>query len=139
MCGICGTDAHIHAGRFFSEYPLIPGHEPAGRVEAVGDSVTSVAVGQRVAVNGNSGCGACPSCRDGYPLMCRTLRCLGVNGPGGFAELMLAPAGNVFAADDLPVEVAVLTEPTACAMHGMEILRPAPGADVLVFGAGPRE
>jgi D-arabinitol dehydrogenase (NADP+) len=69
--------------------------------------------------------------------MCRSLRCLGVNGPGGFAELMLAPEANVFPADDLPVEVAVLAEPTACAMHGMEILRPAPGADVLVLGAGP--
>jgi len=137
MCGVCGTDDHIQAGRFFSEYPLIPGHEPTGRVEAVGEAVTIVAVGQRVAVNGNTGCGACPSCQTGYPLMCRRLRCLGVNGPGGFAELMLAPAANVFPVDDLPVEVAVLAEPTACAMHGMDVLRPAPGADVLVFGAGP--
>ena len=137
MCGICGTDDHIFAGRFFSEYPLIPGHEPTGRVESVGEGVTSVAPGQRVAINGNSGCGACRSCQRGYPLMCRNLKALGVNGPGGFAELMLAPAAQVFPVDDLPVEVAVLTEPTACAMHGMDILRPTPGSDVLVFGAGP--
>ena len=137
MCGICGTDDHIFAGRFFSEYPLIPGHEPTGRVESVGEGVTTVEPGQRVAINGNSGCGACRACQRGYPLMCRNLKALGVNGPGGFAELMLAPAAQVFPVDDLPVEVAVLTEPTACAMHGMEILRPAPGSDVLVFGAGP--
>jgi D-arabinitol dehydrogenase (NADP+) len=137
MCGICGTDDVIFAGRFFSEYPLIPGHEPTGIVETVGEGVTTVTPGQRVAVNGNSGCGACRSCQRGNPLMCRNLKALGVNGPGGFAELMLAPAAQVFPVDDLPVEVAVLTEPTACAMHGMDVLRPAPGSDVLVFGAGP--
>jgi D-arabinitol dehydrogenase (NADP+) len=137
MCGICGTDQHIFQGRFFAEYPLIAGHEPTGVVQAVGESVTSIAVGQRVAVNGNAGCGTCPSCRDGYPLLCRDLRCLGVTGPGGFAQLMLAPAAQVFPVDDLPVEVAVLAEPTACAMHGLETLSPRPGSDVLVLGAGP--
>jgi D-arabinitol dehydrogenase (NADP+) len=137
MTGVCGTDVHIHAGRFFSSYPLIPGHEPTGVVDALGQGVTGIEVGRRVAVNGNTGCGSCDSCRRGYPLLCANLRCLGVNGPGGFAEHMLAPAGNVFPVDDLPVEVAAMTEPTACAMHGMDVLGLRPGSDVLLFGAGP--
>jgi D-arabinitol dehydrogenase (NADP+) len=137
MTGVCGTDVHIHAGRFFSSYPLIPGHEPTGVVDALGEGVTGIEVGGRVAVNGNTGCGGCDSCRRGYPLLCASLRCLGVNGPGGFAEYMLAPAANVFPVDDLPVEVAAMTEPTACAMHGMDVLGLRPGTDVLLFGAGP--
>jgi D-arabinitol dehydrogenase (NADP+) len=137
MTGVCGTDVHIHAGRFFSSYPLIPGHEPTGVVDALGQGATGVDVGRRVAVNGNTGCGGCDSCRRGYPLLCANLQCLGVNGPGGFAEYMLAPAANVFPVDDLPVEVAAMTEPTACAMHGMDVLGLRPGSDVLLFGAGP--
>ena len=137
MTGVCGTDVHIHAGRFFSSYPLIPGHEPTGVVDALGPGTSGIEVGQRVAVNGNTGCGTCDSCRRGYPLLCSSLQCLGVNGPGGFAECMLAPAANIFPVDDLPVEVAVMTEPTACAMHGMDVLGMRPGSDVLLFGAGP--
>ncbi len=137
MTGVCGTDVHIHYGRFFSSYPLTPGHEPTGVVDAIGPDVEGIEVGTRVAVNGNWGCGTCDSCRRGYPLLCRNLHCLGVNAPGGFAELMLAPAANVFPVDDLPVEVAVMTEPTACAMHGMDQLELRPGSDVLLFGAGP--
>jgi D-arabinitol dehydrogenase (NADP+) len=50
---------------------------------------------------------------------------------------MLAPAAQVFPVDDLQPDVAVMVEPTACAVHGIETLDPAPGCDALVFGAGP--
>jgi D-arabinitol dehydrogenase (NADP+) len=137
IAGVCGTDVHIHDGTFFASFPLTPGHEPAGIVAEVGEGVESVRVGQRVAVNGNSGCGACWFCVRGRPLLCRNLNALGVTGPGGFAEYMLAPAAQVFPVDDLEPDVAVMVEPTACSVHGIETLDPSPGCDALVLGAGP--
>lgn len=137
VAGVCGTDVHIHDGTFFARFPLTPGHEPVGVVDAVGDGVTGLEPGRRVAVNGNSGCGACRFCVRGRPLLCRNLSALGVTGPGGFAEYMLAPAAQVFPVDDLEPEVAVMVEPTACAVHGIETLAPPPACDALVLGAGP--
>ena len=60
-----------------------------------------------------------------------------MNAPGGFAELMAARADRCFRVDDLPVETAVLAEPTACVVHGLDVLGMAPGSRVLIFGAGP--
>jgi D-arabinitol dehydrogenase (NADP+) len=135
--GVCGTDLHIHDGNFFAAFPLTPGHEPFGVVDALGDGVEGLELGGRVAVNGNSGCGRCEFCARGRPLLCRDLRALGVTGPGGFAELMLAPAGQCFPIDDLEHDAAVMVEPTACAVHGLETLDLRPGSDALLFGAGP--
>jgi D-arabinitol dehydrogenase (NADP+) len=135
--GVCGTDVHIHDGDFFARFPLIPGHEPFGVVDAVGDGVENLTLGQPVAVNGNSGCRHCRFCATGKPLLCRELSALGVTGPGGFAEYMLAPAGQCLAVDGLAPDVAVMVEPTACAVHGLDVIDLEPGSDVLVFGAGP--
>lgn len=135
--GVCGTDLHINDGTFFASFPLTPGHEPYGVVDALGDGVEGLEVGGRVAVNGNSGCGRCEFCARRRPLLCRELRALGVTGPGGFAEFMLAPAGQCFPIDDLGHDAAVMVEPTACAVHGLETLELRPGSDALLFGAGP--
>jgi D-arabinitol dehydrogenase (NADP+) len=61
----------------------------------------------------------------------------GVNAPGGFAERVVTAADRCFVVDDLDPEVAVLTEPVACVIHGLDVLALRPGADVLLFGAGP--
>ena len=137
MAGMCGTDLHIHDGGFFSKYPLTPGHEIVGRVDSVGDAVDGLAVGQRVAADNTVLCGHCRSCRRDEPLFCRNFYSLGVNGPGAFAEFVIVRAEKCFPADDLNLSVAVMTEPTACAIHGMDVLDLRPGSDVLVFGAGP--
>src|SRR5262249_9539591 len=117
--------------------PLTPGHEPVGVIDQLGAGVEGLRVGQRVAANGNSGCGVCAFCQRGRPLLCRNLRALGVTGPGGFADYMIVPSGQCFAVDDLEPDVAVMVEPTACAMHGMDLLALRPGSDALIFGAGP--
>ncbi len=137
LTGICGTDVHIHDGDFFASFPLTPGHEPLGIVDQLGDGVEGLRIGQRVAANGNSGCGHCLYCQRGQPLLCRNLQALGVTGPGGFADYMLVPAKQCFLVDDLAPEVAVMVEPTACAMHGIEVLAVRPGSTALIFGAGP--
>lgn len=137
ITGVCGTDAHIHDGGFFAAYPLTPGHEIVGIVETVGPDVTGFSAGEQVAADNSTACGACDPCRRGEPLFCRRFRALGVNAPGGFAEYVLVRAEKCFAAGDLMPETAVLTEPTACAIHGADVLDLRPGSDVAIVGAGP--
>jgi D-arabinitol dehydrogenase (NADP+) len=137
LTGMCGTDLHIHDGGFFSAYPLTPGHEILGRVDALGPDVVGLEVGQLVAADNTVLCGQCYFCRRDQPLFCRNFYSLGVNGPGGFAEATRVRAEKCFPADDLAPEVAVMTEPTACAIHGMDVLDLRPGSDVLIWGAGP--
>lgn len=142
LTGVCGTDHHLLAGGFMATYPLIPGHEIVAEVVAHGPEVdpasaARVAPGSLVAVDNADVCRSCEYCRRGRPLYCRNFRSLGCNAPGGFAELMVAPARRCFALAGIGPEVAVLTEPLACAMHGADMLALTPGSDVLVLGAGP--
>ncbi len=136
LAGLCGTDLHLHEGGFFASFPLTPGHESTGTVRAVGEGVTHLEVGGRVAVDNASACGRCLECSRGNHLFCEHFLSLGVNAPGGFAESLVSPAHKVYPADDLAPELAVLAEPLACAVHGMDVLGLRPGADVLVVGAG---
>jgi 2-desacetyl-2-hydroxyethyl bacteriochlorophyllide A dehydrogenase len=135
--GVCGTDVHLHHGEFFPTYPLTPGHEIVGEVDIVGEGVEHVEPGQLVAVDNIIFCGKCRACRSQRTNFCESLAALGVTHPGGFAELVVSDAHKCFAVDDLPLDVAVLAEPTACALHGMDLLGLPPGSDVLLFGAGP--
>ncbi|MGA2528390.1 MAG: zinc-dependent alcohol dehydrogenase family protein [Acidimicrobiales bacterium] len=137
MAGMCGTDLHIHEGGFFSRYPLTPGHEILGRVESLGEASGALSIGQLVAADNTVLCGHCPACKRDAPLFCENFYSLGVNGPGAFAEYVIVRAEKCFSADDLSPATAVMTEPTACAIHGMDVLGARPGSDVLVFGAGP--
>ncbi len=136
-CGLCGTDLHIHEGEFGPRFPLIPGHEFAGEVAAVGSAVTDWRPGDRVVANCNRACGHCFHCRRGQSLHCGNLQAYGIQMDGGFAEFLRVKAVDVFALSGLPWREAVMVEPTACAVHGMDVLAVKPGADVLMFGAGP--
>lgn len=136
-CGLCGTDIHIHRGQFLSKFPLTPGHEFAGVVVQVGSKVAGFTPGERVVADNTVTCGNCDYCRRGEPLFCENFYSLGCNGPGGFAEYVVVNYDKVFhLPDHLSYEEAVFTEPTACVVHGMDILDLQPGADVLQFGAG---
>jgi D-arabinitol dehydrogenase (NADP+) len=135
--GICGTDLHIHNGKFFAEFPLTPGHELIGPVDALGEGTEGFRIGEYVSVNPNMNCGHCAYCRAGRTLLCANLKGLGTNWPGSFAEYVVVPANLVFSVDGIDPDVSVFTEPTACAMHGVETLSPRPGSSALVFGAGP--
>lgn len=135
--GICGTDLHIHNGKFFAEFPLIPGHELVGPVDAIGEGTEGFRLGELVAVNPNVNCGECTYCREGRTLMCARLRGLGTNWPGSFAEYVTVPAKLAFSVDGIDPDISVFTEPASCAAHGLETLSPRPGSSALVFGAGP--
>jgi D-arabinitol dehydrogenase (NADP+) len=137
QAGICGTDLHIHEGQFFAAFPLVPGHELVGTVEAVGSDVVGVEVGTKVTVNPNVNCGWCQYCREGRTLLCENLKGLGTNWPGAFAEYLTAPFEFVYSVEGLDPDTSVFTEPTSCAVHGLETLAVRPGSSALVFGAGP--
>nr|MCU0909255.1 alcohol dehydrogenase catalytic domain-containing protein [Paracoccaceae bacterium] len=136
--GICHTDVEILRGNYgASAFPLVPGHEFAGEVVALGSGVASVAVGDRVVVDPNIGCGVCPACLRGRLNLCERLGACGVSRNGGFAAFCAVPADRLVAAGDLPWPVAALAEPLGCVLNG---LSPMAGRDcgrALVFGAGP--
>ena len=136
-CGICGTDLHIHEGEFLAAFPLIPGHEFAGEVVSTGTAVEDVKVGARVVCDNTELCGHCFYCRRDQPLFCENFLSHGVNISGGQAEYIAIKAEKVFPIQNLTWQEAALVEPTACAIHGIDIIALKPGSSVLLFGAGP--
>lgn len=141
--GMCGTDLHLHEGQFLATFPLTPGHETVGLVDALGPGVrkdgsgASLALGQQVVVNPNSSCRACAYCAEGRPWLCDSFAGIGSSTPGGFAECLIAPAGQVFDATGIDPDLAVFAEPAACIAHLMDRLDPLSGCSVVVLGAGP--
>ena len=135
--GMCGTDLHIHEGEFGAVFPLVPGHELVGVVDQLGDGVTRFSIGEQVTVNPNVYCGQCPYCLAGRLGQCDGMLGFGSNFQGFFAEYAIAEHTLVFSTEGLPVETAVFSEPTSCAMHGLESLQMRPGGSALVLGAGP--
>jgi D-arabinitol dehydrogenase (NADP+) len=135
--GVCGTDLHIHHGDFNAVFPLIPGHELVGSVDALGDGVTRFTAGEQVTVNPNIYCGKCEYCLAGRLILCTNMLGLGSNFPGFFAEYVTVREDLVFSVEGIDPDVAVFAEPAACAMHGLESLQLRPGSTALVLGAGP--
>ena len=114
-CGICHSDALVKEGhRPGIQYPRVPGHEIAGRIDAVGADVTNWQVGQRVGVGWHGGhCFTCDACRRGDFINCRNEKITGISHDGGYAEYVVVPAESVAAIpDDLPAAEAA---PLFCA------------------------
>ncbi len=145
-CGICGTDLHIVDGDYpLACYPVVPGHEFAGEVVAVGSNVPlgigardmKVTVGTRVAVDPSLFCGYCDFCRTGHGNLCLNWRAIGVTVDGAFAEYVRVPAANAYVLpENISFREAALIEPISCAVHGMHRLNPQSGDTFLLVGAG---
>jgi D-arabinitol dehydrogenase (NADP+) len=135
--GLCGTDLHIYRGEYEAHYPVIPGHEFAGTIAALGEGVEDLSLGQRVAADPNVFCGHCTYCRREMHNQCLNLRAIGVTTDGAFAEYVVAPRSVVYPIGDLPFEQAAFIEPLSCVVYAMQRARPNPGDRVLLFGAGP--
>ena len=114
-CGICHSDLLVKEGYWPGiQYPRVPGHEIAGRIDAIGADVTNWKPGQRVGVGWHGGhCFTCDSCRRGHFVLCQFEKITGINHDGGYAEYMVTPAEAVAAMpDDLPAAEAA---PLLCA------------------------
>jgi D-arabinose 1-dehydrogenase-like Zn-dependent alcohol dehydrogenase len=108
-CGICHSDAVVKDGIWPGlQYPRVPGHEIAGRVDAVGANVAPWAVGQRVGVGWHGGhCFVCEQCRRGDFAMCVNRKVTGIDFDGGYAEYLIARAETLAAIpQELPAEEA---------------------------------
>jgi len=136
--GICHTDIDILHGRYGSStFPLVPGHEYAGEIVAIGDGVSGFAEGQRVVVDPNIHCGQCRACLKGLTNLCDTLGAYGVTQHGGFAEYSVVHQDNVIPIADLPYGIAALAEPVGCVLNGLDAIDTEAVDNALIFGAGP--
>ena len=145
--GICGSDLHyFHHGGFGTvriQQPMVLGHEVAGTVAAVADDVTSVGVGDRVAVNPSRPCSACKYCLEGLPNQCLDMRFYGsaMRMPhiqGAFRDALVCNASQChIVADGIPLQQAALAEPFSVGLHGVSRAGPLLGKRVLVSGCGP--
>jgi alcohol dehydrogenase len=140
-CGICHSDAaFVNAALPGVRFPLVPGHEIAGRVEELGEGTQSGwQVGDRVAVGWSGGsCGHCTPCRQGDFIVCANLKVPGWAYDGGYAEAMIAPADalaripdGLAAADAAPMACAGVTT-----YNGLRRSSARPGDLVAVLGIG---
>jgi L-iditol 2-dehydrogenase len=143
---ICATDLRIfNHGHFkIPEGAVrILGHELAGEIVAVGEQVTHLELGARVAVAPNVGCGVCWECVQGNNNLCPDYDAFGITLDGGFAEYMLITAlavqqGNVVEIPgSLSFVEAALSEPLSCCYNAQQACRLAPGETMVIMGAGP--
>ena len=139
-CGICHSDSLAVEGLFPGvTYPLIPGHEIAGRIDALGSGVEGWTVGQRVGVGWFGGaCYHCEPCRRGDMINCRNLRIPGITYDGGYAEAMVCPVDALAAIpDDLAAEDAA---PLLCAgittFNAIRHSGALPGDTIAILGIG---
>lgn len=139
-CGVCHSDSLTIEGHMPGiEYPRVPGHEIAGRIEAIGDGVDPWTVGQRVGVGWFGGnCGHCDPCRRGDFISCINGQVPGIAYDGGYADHVLVPV-NALASipDDLSAQDAA---PLLCAgITTFNALRESgarPGDLVAILGIG---
>ena len=139
FASICGTDMHIFPGDFHprTPVPFIPGHEMGGVVEAVGKNVTGFETGDKVAIDPIIWCGKCPACQRKHYPACTSLKLLGVDMDGGFAEKISVPLHMLFkAAPHLPNKHVALVEIYGIGFHANNRADTQPGDTLAIWGAG---
>jgi L-iditol 2-dehydrogenase len=137
----CGTDLKVFRRGYHAKMiqpPALFGHELAGVVAEVGDGVTNFSVGDRVVPINSAPCGACYFCKRGQENLCEDL----LFNNGAYAEYIRISArivakNTLVVPEHVSLEHAALTEPLACALHGLEESNPRRGDVVAVIGGGP--
>jgi threonine dehydrogenase-like Zn-dependent dehydrogenase len=137
--GICAGDMYFYLGKNpYARYPQICGHEIAGTVAAVGEGVTGLEADAVVVVEPFVGCGTCYPCRIGKFNCCANLQIIGIHRPGGYAELLTAPATHVHRVPPgLSMTFASFAEPVAIGVQACRRGEVAAGEYVLILGCGP--
>ena len=137
----CGTDVKVFRRGYHARMiqpPAVFGHEMAGTIEAVGESVTDWQIGQRVVIANSAPCGTCFYCRRDLTELCEDLLFLN----GAYAQVINVPS-RVVQKNMYPVpphvsfEEVALSEPLACVVRGMDEMPVQAGETVVVLGLGP--
>jgi threonine 3-dehydrogenase len=141
VASVCGTDLHIYNWDQWAQNrihpPLIPGHEFCGNVVAVGDEVTSVKEGDFVSAEMHVACGKCFQCRTGQAHICRSVKIIGVDANGAFAEYVCIPESNIWKLDPaIPQEYASILDPLGNAVHTV-LAGEIAAQTVVITGCGP--
>lgn len=135
--GICGSDIHKMQTEWTRALPMVMGHEFSGIVEAIGENVTTVKPGDRVAVAHLIPCYECINCRSGKYQFCEDYTLFGAHRYGGFEEYTTVPEKNILnIGEKISFEEAAMLEPLAVAAHGVMGLAPEIGDTVAIFGLG---
>ena len=153
-CGICGSDAEQYDGTIPAKYPVIPGHEPLGIIERIGDRAAKrwgVDVGDRVAVEVLIRCGHCAACIGGRYQVCRGrggmfgYSYVPLDTPpglwGAYADYLYLDPGSIVhkVRPDIPASTAVLFNPLGAGFRwAVEMPDTGPGDTVLILGPGQR-
>ncbi|HLR42920.1 MAG TPA: alcohol dehydrogenase AdhP [Pseudogracilibacillus sp.] len=140
-CGVCHTDLHAAHGDWpvKPKLPVIPGHEGVGRVDKVGEGVTSLKVGDRVGVPWLfKACGECEYCLDGKETLCLDQLNGGYSADGAFAEYCVAPADYVARIPDGvdSVEIAPILCAGVTTYKALKVSGAKPGDWVAIYGIG---
>ena len=138
--GVCGSDINVfNHNHPTASVPRIMCHEIFGTVEEINaEGGLPYGAGSRVVACPLTWCGTCEACRAGAFHVCRDLGIMGLHLDGGFAEYVAVNADMIFPVpDDIPDEVAILTEPFAVGFHLNMRAGTRPGDTVLVTGGGP--
>lgn len=144
--GVCGSDLHYYNHGGFGTVkvrePMILGHEVSGRIEALGEGVSDLNVGDLVAVSPSRPCGDCSYCALGLPNHCENMRFYGSAMPfphiqGAFREVMVADASQCVNAGALSAGEAAMAEPLSVCLHAVRRAGEMLGKRVLVTGCGP--
>jgi len=140
--GLCNSDVRVYLGEKKAAAGVVPGHEMAGEVAALGAGARGT-LGQVVSVCPILACGSCSFCREGFRNRCPSRQTLGYDLDGGIAEYVRIPAqmvamGHLFPMDGrLPAHLRALLEPVACVLNSLESLDVRVGAPLAVVGGGP--
>lgn len=137
VTGICGSDLPRVLGDGARSYPLVLGHEFSGVVAEIGEGVTRVAVGDRVAGIPLMPCGDCLDCANGHFSQCASYSFIGSRANGSWAEYVAIPQENVLPVGDrVSFEDAAMIEPSSVALHAFRLAGFTGGGRVAVIGAG---
>lgn len=135
---ICTSDLHDLRGNPFAiQLPVILGHEGAGTIVAIGDEVTGLQVGDRVAAHPVHPCGTCETCQHGRGHLCPNLDHFGLTMPGTFADYFVARADRVEPLPDgVPFTTAALAEPVCVCLEALHQTGLVSGQSLLIIGDG---
>lgn len=141
---VCGSDRAMYeyneaAAAFKPALPKVMGHEGAGTIVEVGDNVTGLEAGDRVAFDSHVACTACFQCHNDNAHLCENMQLLGYHTDGLFAEYVVVPVQTAFKLPaDFNLEEAALLEPAGVAMHALQAYdKPLLSKRVIITGGGP--